>query len=423
MNAPGPLRVAVIDVANPISDLDCTRAAQPPYAGAFILACRSGRPLGIVQVPLHGTRITAPELERELRRQLGDAWSRTSSYRNGDAPKLARASVVVPSILGRPAQLRRCLERLAELDHPDYEVIVVDNRPGDPPPADLAGARVVREPHPGISAARNRGIATATGEIIAFTDDDVAVDRRWLRALCERFARQPDVAAITGLVVPGELETSAQVLFEQSGNSPDRVFVPLTFERIGRFQVIRHAPEEGGDRVHSLYAIGEFGLGSNMAFRTSVLRAVGGFDEALGTGTPARGGEDLAMFLELLARGHQLAYEPEAITFHSHRDSLAQLEDQIHGYGIGFTAMLTAVALRDPRHLAGLAAALAPWLRSLRDPANAKQAHRTEDYPSGLARAELRGMLGGPFAYLRSRQVQRRWAHDEQAVGLEVAAR
>jgi GT2 family glycosyltransferase len=417
MNMPGPLRVAVIDVDDPLIDLDCARAAQPPYAGAFILACRSGRPLGIVEMPLHGTRITAAELEHELRLQLGDAWSRKSSYSHGDAPKLARASVVVPSILARPAQLRRCVERLAELDHPDYEVIVVDNRPGDPPPADIEGARVVREPHPGISAARNRGIATATGEIIAFTDDDVAVDRHWLGVLSERFARQSDVAAITGLMVPGELETSAQVLFEQSGSSPDRVFVPLTFERIGRFQVLRHVPEEGGDRVHSLYAVGEFGLGSNMAFRTSVLRAVGGFDEALGTGTPARGGEDLAMFLELLSRGYQLAYEPEAITFHSHRDSLDQLEDQIHGYGIGFTAMLTAVALRDPRHLAGLAAALAPWLRSLRDPSSAKQSHLTEDYPGGLARAELRGMLAGPFAYLRSRQVQRRWAHDEAAVG------
>jgi GT2 family glycosyltransferase len=409
MKMPGPLRVAVIDVTDPLSDLDCARADQPPYAGAFILACRSGCPLGIVEIPLHGTRITAAELERELRCQLGEAWFRESSYSHSSGAKLARASVVVPSIFARPTQLQRCVERLAKLDHPDYEVIVVDNRPASAPAADIEGARVVREPHPGISAARNRGLATATGEIIAFTDDDVVVDRRWLRVLSERFARQPDVAAITGLVVPGELETSAQVLFEQSGSSPDRIFVPLTFKRIGRFQVLRHAPEEGGDRVHSLYATGEFGLGSNMAFRTSVLRAVGGFDEALGTGTPARGGEDLAMLLELLAGGHELAYEPEAITFHSHRDSLDQLEDQIKGYGIGFTAMLTAVALRDPRHLVGLAAALAPWLRSLRDPASAKQSHHTQDYPSGLARAELRGMLTGPFEYLRSRQVQRHW--------------
>ena len=256
MKMPDPVRVAVIDVTDPLSDLDCARPDQPPYASAFILACRSGRPLGIVEMPLHGTRISAAELEPELRRQLGEAWSRESSYSHNGAATLARASVVVPSIFEREAQLRRCVERLGELDHPDYEVIVVDNRPGDARPVNIEGARVVREPHPGISAASNRGIATATGEIIAFTDDDVAVDRHWLRVIGERFARQPEVAAITGLVMPGELETSAQVLFEQSGNSPDRVFVPLTFEPIDRFQVLRHAPEEGGDRVHSLYAIG-----------------------------------------------------------------------------------------------------------------------------------------------------------------------
>jgi len=156
MKMPGPVRVAVIDVTDPLSDLDCARTDQPPYADAFILACRSGCPLGIVEIPLHGTRITAAELEHELRRQLGEAWSRQSSYSHSSGAKLARASVVVPSIFARPTQLQRCVERLAELDHPDYEVIVVDNRPGNAPPADIEGARVVREPHPGISAARNR---------------------------------------------------------------------------------------------------------------------------------------------------------------------------------------------------------------------------------------------------------------------------
>jgi GT2 family glycosyltransferase len=407
MRMPAPVRVAVVDIAGPLSDLDCARHETPPYTGAFILACRSGCPLGIVEIPLRGTGITAAELDHELRRQLGEAWSRVPA---GHAPPLARASVVVPTNLARPAQLWRCVERLTALDHPDYEVIVVDNRPGNPPPADIPGARVVREPHPGISAARNRGVVAATGDIVAFTDDDVEVDGRWLRALGERFARQPDVAAVTGLVVPGELETRAQVLFEQSGSGPDRVFVPLTFERMGRFRVLRHAPGDSSEGVHSLYATGEFGLGSNMAFRTSVLRAVGGFDEALGTGTPACGGEDLAMLVQLLALGHQLAYEPGAITFHSHRDTLAELECQIRGYGTGFTAMLTAMALRDPRHFIALASVLPAWVRSLRDPASAKRAHRAPGYPRALARAELRGMLGGPFAYLRSRRVQRRWA-------------
>jgi hypothetical protein len=112
----------------------------------------------------------------------------------------------------------------------------------------------------------------------------------------------------------------------------------------------------------------------------------------------------------LLTAGYRLAYQPDAIIQHAHRATLAELERQIHGYGTGFTAMLTAVTLRDPRHVIGLAAVLPTWLRSLRDPSSAKHVHRPEGYPRALARAELRGMLAGPFAYLRSRRVQRRQA-------------
>jgi GT2 family glycosyltransferase len=399
-----PMLVTIIDVADPLSDLDCTRPLEP-YTGAWILVLHSGNAVGSIAIRLDDVVITAAKLKDEIHHQLGDVWARASG---DDAVSLARASVVVPSNFARPIQLRRCVERLTELDYPDYEVIVVDNRRGEGPLAEIPGARVVREPRPGISAARNRGIAVATGEFVAFTDDDVLADRCWLRALGERFARQPDISAVTGLVVPLELETSAQVLFEQSGRGLDRGFAPLTFERVGHFRVRREVSGCAGGSVQSLYMTGELGLGSNMAFRSSVLRTAGGFDEALGTGTPTRGGEDLAMFVELLTAGHRLAYEPSAVIQHSHRATFAELERQIHGYGIGFTAMLTAVAMRDPRHVLGLAAVFPAWLRSLSDGSSAKNVHRPNDYPQALARAELRGLLTGPFAYLRSRWVQRR---------------
>lgn len=406
MSVPGPIRVAVIDVARPIVDLDCRREQEPPYASAWILVCREGRPLGSVELPLEGAKMPAQQLERELRAKLGDAWDREPD----DARPLAPASVVVPTAMSRPEQLRRCVRSLTQLDHPDYEVIVVDNRRAGAPPVELPGVRVVRETRPGISAARNRGLQQATGEIVAFTDDDVEVDGRWLRVLGERFARTPELAAVTGLVVPAELETPAQIFFEQSGNGLDRGYRPLAFERVGRFQVRRTDLQDGTELVHSLYQTGELGLGSNMAFRTSVLRAAGGFDEALGTGTPTRGGEDLAILLELLRAGHRLAYEPGAIVHHTHRATMDDLERQIHGYGLGFTAMLTAIALRDPGHFAGLASVVPAWLRSLRDPRSAKRANRSEQYPGELGTAELRGMLAGPAAYLRARRMQRRWA-------------
>ena len=409
LNSTAPVRVAVIDVAGPLADLDCERAEQPPYTAAWILVCQAGRPLGSIEIALRRPLISAAEMEREVRRQLGDGWDRGPQAAAEPPPTLARASVVIPTNLARPAELRRCLKSLAELDHPDYEVIVVDNRPADAPGADIEGARVVREPRPGASAARNRGASVATGEIIAFTDDDVQAHPGWLSALGSRFARQPHLSAVTGLVVPLELETQAQILFEQSGSGPDRGYDPLTFSRAGRFQVRRRDEQTGQGQVRSLYRTGEFGIGANMAFRTAVLQASGGFDEALGPGIGTHSGEDLAVFVELLAAGHQIGYEPTAIIEHQHRTTMADLERQIHDYGVGFTAMLTAVTVRNPWHVLGLAAVVPAWLRSLRAQSSAKSANRADDYPPALARTELRGMVDGPIAYLRARRASPPW--------------
>ena len=145
-----------------------------------------------------------------------------------------------------------------------------------------------------VFVAHQQQFGVYTGEIIAFTDDDVQVRPDWLSALGARFARQPHVSVVTGLVIPLELETQAQIFFEQSGSGQDRGYAPLTFERAGRFQVRRRDQQGDTDEVRSLYLTGEFGFGANMAFRTAVLQASGGFDEALGVGTPTRGGEDLA---------------------------------------------------------------------------------------------------------------------------------
>jgi GT2 family glycosyltransferase len=310
-----------------------------------------------------------------------------------------KISVVVASDFARQDKLLRCVAGLAGLDYPDYEVIVVDNRPQGAPPADIPGARVVREPYPGASAARNRGAEVATGEVIAFTDDDVVVDPGWLRALAGRFVREPDVAAVTGLVAPLELETSAQIMFERSDIAFPQGLAPLTFRRVGRFEVA-HRAANGTERVDSLYKTGEFG--SHMAFRAEALRSVGGYDIALGPGTPARSGEDLGVLIALLCAGRKIAYEPTAIIRHSHRATMTELEAQIYGYGVGFTAMLAAAALRDPRHLLGLAAVVPAWLRSLTAGRTADSLPESADLRL-LSRIGLKGKLAGPLAYLRSR--------------------
>lgn len=399
-----PIYVAAIDLKEPIHDLKCVRSTEPPYTGAWILICDSGYPIGCIEVPVDDDLIRAEKIRHEIDGKIGHY---ARPLRQAAVAELPRISVVIPTNFARTDELQRCVAHLAELDYPDYEVIVVDNRRHDGPAARFPGARVVREPVPGISAARNRGIEVATGDVIAFTDDDVRVDRRWLHAVGERFASEPDLAAVSGVVMPLELETAAQVMFEQFGSGLDRGLTPLTFERSGRFGVVRREPGTGAERFGSLYETGEFGQGSNMAFRATALRDRGGFNEALGIGTPTHGGEDLAIFMELLMEGNRLGYEPGAIVYHSHRATLDELERQIHGYGVGFTAMLIALATRNPWHFVGLASVFPAWLRSLRDPSATKRTHRPEGYPPLLARAELRGMLAGPFAYLRSCWVHR----------------
>jgi hypothetical protein len=418
--------VILVDV-DELSAIDCEHSAGGLYDAVWVLAMRRGQPLGMVVIEAGTPTIEADELERLLHEALGETWH-VDAPDEADDMALPHATVVVPTNVSRPQQLLTCVERLIDLDYPDLEIVVVDNRrtteQGEDILASLTGlprVHVVVERRPGISAARNRGVAAATGEIVAFTDDDVEVDRRWLRALGRRFVEERRADAVTGLVVPKELETPAQLWFEQSGSGLDGAYARLSFElaapdRAGgvplgvpRFRVIRRVANEALVSTGSLYATGEFGIGCNMAFRTEALRSLGGFDEALGAGTPTHGGEDLAALIGLLADGRGLAYEPAAIVHHIHRRGTDELERQLSGYGIGFTAMLVALIRQDPRHLAGLLGMIPAALRLSLARSSAKQSRRPVDYPSHLARRELRGMVGGPLAYARSRRAQRRW--------------
>jgi glycosyltransferase involved in cell wall biosynthesis len=104
---------------------------------------------------------------------------------------LPKASVVVATIYRRVDLLDRAVKSLLDLDYPDYEIIVVDNRVGSghtpiPEFSDDGRVRIVAEGTPGVSAARNRGVAESRGEFIAFTDDDVEVEPNWLRELASK---------------------------------------------------------------------------------------------------------------------------------------------------------------------------------------------------------------------------------------------
>jgi glycosyltransferase involved in cell wall biosynthesis len=314
---------------------------------------------------------------------------------------------------------------------------VVDNRPWPDRAIDLGTDddrfRVIGEPRPGISFARNAGIAHSRAPIVAFTDDDAQPDSRWLSALTARFAAAEPVDAVTGLVLPAEIETQAQQWFESfyggfnGKRSYEVAYVAAEPTKRGavRHIVVSDAGRHETDRV-AIYGVGAFGAGVNMSFRRETLQDAGLFDVDLGTGTPSRGGEDLSMLISILRRGHRLCYEPAAVVRHSHRRSYAELRKQIFGNGLGFTAMLTALIRRDPGHLGALLhlgpAALramvgtaAGRLRKSADPSPAED----RSYPRSLVLLEIAGYFCGPVAYWRTvraaRAEQRRAAADRGA--------
>ena len=439
---PGPMRVVFVDADRSLPDVSTERDRGGRYTGVVVFVLRRGRLIGEVELPLPAGGLTAGALEEHLRAALG-----TSFDTAGTAPQpevldneLPFISVVVPTTMSRLADLDRCVASLTRLDYPTYEVILVDTRP-DATPGRAAlhrqlcadpRVRVATEAYPGISAARNTGVRLASGSIVAFTDDDAEADPNWLRAIGNRFAAEPDVVCVTGLVLPAELETPAQIWFERSGSKLEQRGTRVSFRndgswqgrRIGwlrrrRFEVTASWPEENdvGAERHMVYRAGKFGMGANMAFRVDAVRRIGWFDEALGTGTTAKGAEDIAAIALVLYQGGGVTLDPAVMIHHYHRRDENDLREQMYGYGVGLTAAFVAMVRADPRHVFGLLYLAAPAFRVLAR----KSANRSaSNYPAYLSRVETRGMLVGPFAYLRSRY---RYIRNGRAAALAAANR
>ncbi|WP_328399849.1 glycosyltransferase family 2 protein [Streptomyces sp. NBC_00390] len=409
---PGGIRVAELDLYGPDGPVLSFRPAPgtaadgTPVRGGdevYVLVRLRGRPVATVVCRVPPGRDPADAVAATARDKLaGRAPSAPSAH--GDLP---RTSVVVATREGAD-RLARTLDSLLAQDHPDFEIVVVDNAPVTSATEDLVRlkygdrVRLVREPVPGLAVAHNRGVAVAGGTVIAFTDDDVVADPHWLTALTAPFADDPRLGCTTGLILPARLTTPAQILLESHGGFV-KGFAPRVYDP-------RHPP---ADQPLFPFTAGSFGSGANMAFSAAALRCIGGFDPATGTGTPARGGDDLYAFVSVLAAGHRLRYTPEALVWHHHRERWQDLMNQAYGYGAGLTAYLTALLTRRPGLLPALLRKLPRGLAHAR----AITAHRdtgagcapgehgtqNHPWPRHLSHLERRGMLAGPFGYVRAR--------------------
>jgi glycosyltransferase involved in cell wall biosynthesis len=184
------------------------------------------------------------------------------------APARYSASVVICT-RDRPDELRRCLASLLHQSFRALEIIVVDNASRDDRTrevASAAGASYVREGQAGLDFARNAGARRATGDIVVYTDDDVLLHPFWLERMVAAFGCK-DVSAVTGLVLPAELVTDAQVHFER-------------YWGFGRGYVRNdYTPERFAAHRDGVFPAWNVGAGASMAFRREVFSQVGLFDE------------------------------------------------------------------------------------------------------------------------------------------------
>lgn len=422
-----PIRILEIELSQVLSDLPETRDLYGRlYQKAIGIIRLHAQPLGIVEFMLNQGTLSA-QLQADLIWQaLGEQINVHLQEDNLDpiiqlgeqgissqtlpACIVAREQFLADAPLAsvivcthdRPDRLASCLRSLLTLHYPKYEIIIVDNAPTTTETfeliqqmqQDIPYLHYVREDQQGLSWARNRGILAAKGEILAFTDDDVVVDSFWLLELVRSFQTSDKVACVTGLVLPLELETQAQAWFEQFGGF-SKGFIRCQFD------LYEHHPKS----PLFPYAAGKFGTGASIAFTASFMDQIGGFDLTLGTGSPTQGGEDLAMFFQVIVKGYTLVYEPSALVYHWHHRDYAVLCKQMHSYGVGLTAYLMSCIIDQPIRVFDFARKVPYGLFFAFSTHSPKNINRSADFPKHLIQLELKGMFYGPLAYLRSRKI------------------
>src|SRR5436190_11367635 len=218
-------------------------------------------------------------------------------------PRVPKVSVVVATYNGSRT-LQNCLESLGRLNYADYEVILVDDVSTDRTP-DIARSfpqvRYLRQTNQGLSAARNTGIGAATGEIVAFTDDDCRADEDWLYYLVNDLLRS-DFAGIGGhnFLPPEDSSVAAAVMASPGG--PAHVLLTDT--------EAEHIP------------------GCNMAFYKWALEEIGRFDPIF-----RKAGDDVDICWRLQDGQFKIGFSPAAFVWHYRRSTVKAYLKQQTGYG------------------------------------------------------------------------------------------
>jgi glycosyltransferase involved in cell wall biosynthesis len=224
-------------------------------------------------------------------------------------PRNTMKITIILCTYNRCGSLPTALDSLAAQELPgsvEWEILVVDNNSNDQTEQVVRDFsrrypgrfRYLFETNQGLSRARNAGVREARGDILAFTDDDVTAEPRWLENLT------------SGLASEGWAGAGGRVLRELTCPLPRW----LSFE--GRYERMA-APLVLFDLGSKRCDIDDFAIGANMAYRKEIFVKYGGFRTDLGrSGDSLLGLEDNDFAHRVLAAGERLLYEPSAVVYH-----------------------------------------------------------------------------------------------------------
>jgi glycosyltransferase involved in cell wall biosynthesis len=364
------------------------------YESALVVVRESGIPVGTAKVRLVDGGIP----EQTVRSLVDRDWPRAVKV---DVAPGSMVSVILCTV-DRPDALRRAVQSILCGTYPVHEIVVVDNTPDGRNAALLAelsghDSRVVPVhcATRGLSASRNEGARHATGSLLAFTDDDILAEREWVAGLVAATAGH-DADVVTGLILPAELDTTAQRMCARAGGY-GKGFVPRDF----RMDIPTQDPLFP-------FQLGSYGSGANVAVTAQAFARLQGFDEALGAGTDSRGGEDLDLFFRAITEGMLIRYTPAAVIRHTDLRDMDAFARQRFNYGVGLASVLTKM-VRDG-HSKPMLKRAAPGVRHLVAPSSSRNAEKRGGYPFWLTGLEMVGIAYGPVAHLRAIRGQSRRA-------------
>jgi glycosyltransferase involved in cell wall biosynthesis len=229
----------------------------------------------------------------------------------------------------RSNKIGNAVESVLANTYPNFDLTVIDQSPNDETETIVrrigqrdGRVRYQRMSKSGLSRARNMGIASTSGPIIVFTDDDCLVPSDWIEKIVAAFEEQCDGELMYGQVVPAY---------------PDKdCLTPLL-----HIQQPERLDRESGFRV--------YGMGANFAARRSLFERAGTFDQLLGAGGQLKSAEDFDMAYRAYRRNAVILLRPEVIVRHDGRREREDWPGLLRNYGFGDGAFyFKHVRCRDP---------------------------------------------------------------------------